>query len=78
MGATAPADYSGVEGTKPPQQSSGPPAATQSHGQAQDANPLNRLTEEQREEINEAVRDSESITQGFVRRSTSTAGTVRR
>lgn len=55
MGASAPVDYPGVEGPKPPQQSSGPPAATQSHGPAQDANPLNRLTEEQREEINEAV-----------------------
>ncbi|CAG8217734.1 unnamed protein product [Penicillium olsonii] len=31
-----------------------PAANAQSHGPAQDANPLNRLTEEQREEINEA------------------------
>ncbi|CAG7975342.1 unnamed protein product [Penicillium salamii] len=30
------------------------PANAQSHGPAQDTNPLNRLTEEQREEINEA------------------------
>lgn len=56
MGATAPVDYAGVEGQKQAQQSVGPVAATQSHGPAQDANPLNRLTEEQREEINEAVR----------------------
>lgn len=37
-------------------QQSGPATNAQSHGQAQDTNPLNRLTEEQREEINEAVR----------------------
>ncbi|CAI7581224.1 unnamed protein product [Penicillium pancosmium] len=54
LGGTGPADYPGVEGPKPPQQSSGPAVAAQSHGPAQDANPLNRLTEEQREEINEA------------------------
>jgi hypothetical protein len=56
LGGTGPADYPGVEGPKPPQQPSGPAVAAQSHGPAQDANPLNRLTEEQREEINEAVR----------------------
>lgn len=55
MGATAPVDYA-VEGQKQAQQSVGPATAAQSHGPAQDANPLNRLTEEQREEINEAVR----------------------
>jgi hypothetical protein len=33
----------------------------QSHGPAQDANPLSRLTEEQREEINEAVRDFQPL-----------------
>ncbi|KAJ5221617.1 Cell division control protein Cdc31 [Penicillium citrinum] len=53
MGATAPVDYA-VEGQKQAQQSVGPATAAQSHGPAQDANPLNRLTEEQREEINEA------------------------
>ena len=63
MGATAPVDYAGVEGQKQAQQSVGPVAATQSHGPAQDANPLNRLTEEQREEINEAVRTTITPTQ---------------
>lgn len=78
MGVTAPADYPGVEGPKPPQQSSGPPAATQSQGPPQDANPLNRLTEEQREEINEAVRDPEPISQRFARHMTSTSRAIRR
>lgn len=41
------------------QQPPPPPAHSQSHMSSQDAsNPLNRLTEEQREEINEAVRIS--------------------
>ncbi|KAJ5810182.1 uncharacterized protein N7503_002400 [Penicillium pulvis] len=53
LGATAPADFGGPEGPKQNQQATNTPAA-QSHGPAQDANPLNRLTEEQREEINEA------------------------
>ncbi|KAJ5871709.1 uncharacterized protein N7529_004062 [Penicillium soppii] len=38
----------------PKQQQPAPATNAQSHGPAQDANPLNRLTEEQREEINEA------------------------
>ncbi|KAJ6017742.1 hypothetical protein N7451_001121 [Penicillium sp. IBT 35674x] len=53
LGATAPADFGAPEGSKQNQQATNTPAA-QSHGPAQDANPLNRLTEEQREEINEA------------------------
>lgn len=56
LGATAPAEYTGPEGPKQNQQVAPTPAAAQSHGTAQEANPLNRLTEEQREEINEAVR----------------------
>lgn len=44
----------------PKQQQPAPATNAQSHGPAQDANPLNRLTEEQREEINEAVRDFQS------------------
>lgn len=56
LGATAPAEYTGPEGPKQNQQVAPAPAAAQSHGPAQEANPLNRLTEEQREEINEAVR----------------------
>ncbi|OXV09355.1 hypothetical protein Egran_02874 [Elaphomyces granulatus] len=40
---------------KPAQQPPQPPAHSQGHGQSQEPiNPLNRLTEEQREEINEA------------------------
>ncbi|KAJ5089617.1 cell division control protein Cdc31 [Penicillium argentinense] len=55
LGATAPVDYAGGEVPKNQQQSAGPAAVSQSHGPAaQDTNPLNRLTEEQREEINEA------------------------
>lgn len=57
LGATAPADFGAPEGPKQNQQAANTPAA-QSHGPAQDANPLNRLTEEQREEINEAVRST--------------------
>ncbi|KAJ5730107.1 uncharacterized protein N7483_004615 [Penicillium malachiteum] len=53
LGATAPADFGAVEPSKQNQQGANAPA-TQSHGPAQDSNPLNRLTEEQREEINEA------------------------
>jgi hypothetical protein len=42
---------------KPAQQPPQPPAHSQGHGQSQEpVNPLNRLTDEQREEINEAVR----------------------
>ncbi|CAL5874760.1 uncharacterized protein PFLUO_LOCUS9061 [Penicillium psychrofluorescens] len=66
LGATAPADF-GADPSKQPAQQGGnvvaagtPGSAAQlqaqslgAHGQ-QDANPLNRLTEEQREEINEA------------------------
>lgn len=52
-------EFNGPEGQKQMQQSAPAPATNaQSHGPAQDANPLNRLTEEQREEINEAVRDT--------------------
>ena len=52
-------DFNGPEGQKQMQQSAPAPATNaQSHGPAQDANPLSRLTEEQREEINEAVRDT--------------------
>ena len=56
LGATAPADFGGAEGPKQNQQANNTQAVSQSHGPAQDTNPLNRLTEEQREEINEAVR----------------------
>lgn len=70
LGATAPADF-GADPSKQPAQQGGnvvaagtPGSAAQlqaqslgAHGQ-QDANPLNRLTEEQREEINEAVSDA--------------------
>ncbi|KAJ5202695.1 hypothetical protein N7449_004774 [Penicillium cf. viridicatum] len=48
-------DFNGPDAQKQMQQSAPAPATNaQSHGPAQDANPLNRLTEEQREEINEA------------------------
>ncbi|CAI7636690.1 unnamed protein product [Penicillium discolor] len=48
-------DFNGPDAQKQMQQSAPTPATNvQSHGPAQDANPLNRLTEEQREEINEA------------------------
>ena len=51
-----------ADGQKQMQQSAPAPGTNAvSHGPAQDANPLNRLTEEQREEINEAVRDTQSI-----------------
>lgn len=53
LGASAP-EFN-AEGPKQNQQ---PAPAQQSHAPAQDANPLSRLTEEQREEINEAVRIS--------------------
>lgn len=42
------------EGPKQPAQQSAPPGS-HAPAHAQDANPLNRLTEDQREEINEAV-----------------------
>jgi hypothetical protein len=51
LGASAP-EFN-AEGPKQNQQAAAP--AQQSHAPAQDANPLSRLTEEQREEINEAV-----------------------
>ncbi|KAJ5899687.1 calcium-binding component of the spindle pole body (SPB) half-bridge [Penicillium taxi] len=51
LGASAPNEFAG-EGHQG--QQNAVPTATQSHGPAQDTNPLNRLTEEQREEINEA------------------------
>ncbi|KAF3389147.1 Cell division control protein 31 [Penicillium rolfsii] len=54
MGNPGPGDFGGPEGPKQTQQPTNAPAATQSHGPGQDANPLSRLTEEQREEINEA------------------------
>ncbi|KAL2001369.1 hypothetical protein VTN02DRAFT_1837 [Thermoascus thermophilus] len=44
----------GAEVGKSTQQPPPPPTHSQAHGQSQDPNPLNRLTEEQREEINEA------------------------
>ncbi|KAJ5205928.1 Calcium-binding EF-hand [Penicillium cf. griseofulvum] len=48
-------EFNGPEGQKQMQQSAPAPTTNaQSHGPAQDANPLSRLTEEQREEINEA------------------------
>ncbi|KAJ5108010.1 hypothetical protein N7456_004685 [Penicillium angulare] len=53
LGASAPNDFAG-EPQKQNQQAANTPAIAQSHGPAQDSNPLNRLTEEQREEINEA------------------------
>ncbi|KAJ5138746.1 uncharacterized protein N7515_003594 [Penicillium bovifimosum] len=55
LGNAAQGEFNGPEGQKQMQQSAPVPATNaQSHGPAQDANPLNRLTEEQREEINEA------------------------
>ncbi|GAQ08253.1 cell division control protein 31 [Aspergillus lentulus] len=57
LGATGPGEF-GAEGAKSTQQAAPqPPVHSQTHGPSQDSNPLNRLTEEQREEINEAVRD---------------------
>jgi hypothetical protein len=53
LGNTAQGDFAEASKQQPP----APATNAQSHGPAQDANPLNRLTEEQREEINEAVRD---------------------
>lgn len=58
LGASAPTEFGVNEGAKQQQQQQQTVAQTappQSHAQAQDSNPLNRLTEEQREEINEAV-----------------------
>jgi hypothetical protein len=52
LGASAPE----FNAEAPKQNQQAAPPAPQSHAPAQDANPLNRLTEEQREEINEAVR----------------------
>lgn len=60
LGASAPNEFGVPEGPKPQQQQQqamAQTAPTQSHGPVQDTNPLNRLTEEQREEINEAVRN---------------------
>lgn len=56
LGASAPTEFGNADGPKQPQQAAAPAAAAQPHGPAQESNPLNRLTEEQREEINEAVR----------------------
>lgn len=54
LGATGPGEF-GAEGAKSTQQAPPqPPVHSQTHGPSQDSNPLNRLTEEQREEINEA------------------------
>lgn len=59
LGASAPTEFGVPEGAKQQQQQQQQAVAQtvppQSHAQAQDSNPLNRLTEEQREEINEAV-----------------------
>lgn len=60
LGASAPGEFGAPDPAKPQQQqpqqqSIAQPGAAQSHGPPQDTNPLNRLTEEQREEINEAV-----------------------
>lgn len=60
LGASAPTEFGVPESAKQQQQQQPAVAQTappQSHGPAQDTNPLNRLTEEQREEINEAVYD---------------------
>ncbi|KAL1883759.1 Calcium-binding component of the spindle pole body (SPB) half-bridge [Paecilomyces lecythidis] len=51
LGGAAAGEF-GPEGAKSTQQPPAPPAHSQT--QSQDSNPLNRLTEEQREEINEA------------------------
>jgi hypothetical protein len=51
----------GADVAKQTQQNAQPTTNAQSHGPAQDTNPLNRLTEEQREEINEAVRDPRTV-----------------
>lgn len=52
LGTTTTGDF-GTEAAKPAQQSAPPGSHAPNHGQ--DANPLSRLTEDQREEINEAV-----------------------
>jgi len=52
LGASAPE----FNAEAPKQNQQAAPPAPQAHAPAQDANPLSRLTEEQREEINEAVR----------------------
>ncbi|KAA8648727.1 putative cell division control protein Cdc31 [Aspergillus tanneri] len=54
LGAPGPSDF-GAEAAKSSQQAPVPPVHSQTHGPSQDSNPLSRLTEEQREEINEAV-----------------------
>ncbi|KKK21107.1 cell division control protein, partial [Aspergillus ochraceoroseus] len=53
LGGPATGDF-GPDAAKSTHQAPGQPAHSQTHGPAQDTNPLNRLTEEQREEINEA------------------------
>ncbi|THC96279.1 hypothetical protein EYZ11_004229 [Aspergillus tanneri] len=53
LGAPGPSDF-GAEAAKSSQQAPVPPVHSQTHGPSQDSNPLSRLTEEQREEINEA------------------------
>ena len=44
------------DAAKPTQQATQQQVHAQTHNPSQESNPLNRLTEEQREEINEAVR----------------------
>lgn len=56
LGASAPNDFGAGDAQKQNQQPANTPAIAQGHGAAQESNPLSRLTEEQREEINEAVR----------------------
>ncbi|KAH8428233.1 Calcium-binding component of the spindle pole body (SPB) half-bridge [Aspergillus melleus] len=53
LGGPGPSDF-GPEAAKASQQAPAPPVHSQTHGPSQDSNPLSRLTEEQREEINEA------------------------
>ena len=59
LGATVPGDFADTGAGGPKATQTGPGLGVvhaQTHGpSAQDTNPLNRLTEEQREEINEAV-----------------------
>ncbi|KAB8239361.1 Calcium-binding component of the spindle pole body (SPB) half-bridge [Aspergillus alliaceus] len=53
LGALGSADQ-GADAARSSQQAAQPPSHSQPHGPSQDSNPLSRLTEEQREEINEA------------------------
>ena len=54
LGGPGPGDFA-PDAAKASQQAPAPPVHSQTHGPSQDSNPLSRLTEEQREEINEAV-----------------------